>query len=611
MLLVLFQSVSYGQEHAGPLFHNRTVGAAPQQAHIARKTTALSLPFFDDFSGRGLFPDASKWMDQRQVYLNNTMCVSPISRGVATFDALNEQGTPWNPFSNSDFRFADSLTSQPIDISSFTPGDSLYLSFFYQPQGLGFYPLPADTFIFYGRIRYGDWVQLWKTPGSTLRPFTQVMVPITDTLLFSNAFQFRFVNIAALNYSDAIWNLDYVRMDAHRNMYDTAVNDIAFTAEPTFLLNDYTSMPYAQFMANPSGERAPFYIDSIHNNYPTPQPVTYGFYAVASEGVSTGTVLQTPIYNTATIDASAINGISNNAYTTTVPLAGIHDRVVFENRHYIQATTATGPTANDTIIKHQVFDNYLAYDDGTAEQSYYLSLFPTLPGKIQVEYHLNQPDTMQGMAIYFGRMAPTSANKTFSIQVFSALAGVNGAVADNLLYLQDPCFPGYGDSINEFWTYKFDEPLPLPAGTFYAGVFMPAESGSDSLYFGFDRNRIGSNHAYYSVLSSWDPSLLQGAIMMRPLLGRTVISSGVSHTPVSQRDNWQVFPNPATNMFRISFPGDGTADYKVTNIQGQLVLAGTAANDADIDIASLTSGMYFVTISCNGSTGAPHKLIKL
>lgn len=607
-ILLVLPFIGGAQEHAGPLQHNHKVSTAAGTRKLAQKTTALSLPFFDDFSGNGLFPDVSKWVDQRQVYINNTMCVSPISRGVATFDALNEMGTPWNPFSNSDFRFADSLTSQPIDISSFTPADSLYLSFFYQPQGLGFYPLPADTFIVYGRIRYGDWIQLWKTPGSTLKPFTQVMIPITDTLLFYNAFQFRFVNIAALNYSDAVWNLDYVRMGAGRNMYDTTVDDIAFTAEPTFLLNDYTSMPYSQFMANPSGERAAVYIDSLHNNYTSPQPVTYGFTA---RDVATGTILQTPVTNTTTLNPSSITGISNNAYTTTVPLTGIHNKVVFENKHYIESTTATGPTVNDTIVKQQVFDNYLAYDDGTAEQSYYLSLFPTLPGKIQVEYHLNQPDTMQGMAIYFGRTAPASYFKTFSIQVYAALAGVNGAVADNLLYLQDPCFPGYGDTINEFWTYKFDTPLPLPAGTFYAGVFMPAESGSDSLYFGFDRNRIGGNHAYYNVLSSWNSSLLQGAIMMRPLLGRAVTSSGVNNPVEPHRDAWEVFPNPATNSFRISFPGDGIATYSVTNIQGQRVLQGTTANGTDIDITSLNAGMYFVTITCNGNTGTPHKLIKL
>lgn len=606
--LLAFPVAGWAQEHAGPLGANRAVITAPVPAPLAKKTTSsLTLPFFDDFTGYDIFPEGSLWVD-RQVFINNTMCVSPISRGVATFDALNEFGLPWDPTSNSNFRFTDSLTSQPINLSGYTPADSLYLSFFYQPQGMGFYPLPNDTFLVYGRIRYGDWLPLWKVPGSAARPFQQVMIPITDTLMFYDQFQFRFVNIAALNYSDAIWNLDYVRFDAHRNMYDTAVNDIAYSSDPSFLLNDYTSMPYRQFMANPAGERASSYTDSVRNNYDVPQPITYGFTA---RDVASGTILQTPVNNTAILSADAIQELTNSAYTTTVPLTSSFQKVVFENKHYLQATTATGPTANDTIIKNQVFDNYLAYDDGTAEQSYYLSLFPSLPGMISIEYHLNQPDTMKGMAIYFGRTAPLSTNKTFAIQIYSELAGINGAVADNLLYTEDPCFPGYGDTINEFFVYKFTEPVPLPAGTFYAGVMMPAESGSDSLYFGFDRNRLGNNHVYYNVLSSWNPSILHGAVMMRPLLGQDVKSSGITSPAVPVSEKWQIAPNPATDKIYFTYPGDAGAVYSITNITGQQVLSGTTTNGADIDISTLKPGMYFVSISCNGMAGTPKKIIKL
>ena len=606
-LYILNQAISAnGQEHAGPLGANAALFGQQSPTNVARKTTAISLPFFEDFTGYGLYPDNSKWVEN-QVYINNTMCVSPISRGVATFDALDPLGHPWDPNSNNNYRYTDSLTSQPFDLTSYTPADSLYLSFFYQPQGLGFFPLVPDSFVVFMRIRYGDWLPVWKIEGSALQPFKQVMIPITDTLYFYNSFQFRFANIAALNYSDAVWNLDYVRFDAHRNMYDTLVNDIAYSANPTPLLNDYTSMPYRQFIANTAGERALTYKDSIHNNYDIPQPVTYGFTA---RDQASGTILQSAVTNTATLNATSIQQLSNNAYTTVVP-AGIHDKVVFENKHYIQSTTSTGSVANDTILKEQVFDNYLAYDDGSAEQSYYLSLFPSLPGKIQIEHHLNIPDTMQGMAIYFGRTAPSQSYKSFSIEVYSQLAGINGAVADNLLYLHDPCYPGYADTINNFWVYKFDTPLPLPAGTFYTGVLMPAESNSDSLYFGFDLNRIGGNHAYYNVLSSWNPSLLHGAIMMRPLMGQDIKASNVNNTTATKKDSWEVFPNPATDNINISFPGDGTAEYTISNIQGQTLKTGTTVNGTGIDVTTLLQGMYFINITCNGIPGSPKKFIKL
>ena len=598
-----------GQEHAGPLGYNpRLLNQLTPPKTAKKTTTSLSLPFFEDFTGYGIFPDHSRWVEN-QVYINNTMCVSPISRGVATFDALNEHGLPWNPLSNSDFSYTDSLTSQPIDLSIVTPADSLYLSFFYQPQGNGFYPLPADSLFLFMRIRYGDWVRVWKAPGSTLHPFTQVMIPITDTLYFYSDFQFRFVNIAALNYSDAVWNLDYVRLDKNRNMADTAINDIAFSADPTFLLNDYTSMPYRQFYANPIAERASQYTDSIHNNYTTPQSVTYGFSA--SE-LSTGAVLQPLALNNSIISPGSISPLLNSAYSATIPPpTSLYDKVVFENKYFVESSSTTGSVPNDTIIRDQVFDNYLAYDDGTAEQSYYLSLFPTLPGKIAIEHHLNIPDTMRGMAIYFGRQTPSVAYKPFSIVVYSQLAGVNGAVADNLLYIQDPCNPGYADTINHYWIYKFDNPLPLPAGTFYAGAFMPAESGSDSLYFGLDMNRIGGNHAYYNVLASWNPSLIHGAIMMRPLLGQSITSSKIVDAAIAPKKTWEIFPNPASDDITLHFDGDRQAGYVITNIQGQVVLTGNTSSGISIDISSLNAGMYFVNITRNGIAETPKKIIKL
>ncbi|MBC7553268.1 MAG: T9SS type A sorting domain-containing protein [Taibaiella sp.] len=603
---VLLCIAGYSQEHTGPL------GAAPNRYNRSTpvrqvaKTTASSLPFFEDFTGYSMLPDATKWMDC-QVYINNTMAVSPITRGVATFDGLNERGLPWDPFHNTVFSYADSLTCQPIDLSAYTAADSLYLSFFYQPEGNGFYPLPGDSLMLFMRIRYGEWLPVWKVPGSTLKPFTQVMIPVTDSLYFHNAFQFRFVNIAALNFADAIWNVDYIRMAANRNINDTEVNDIGFSSNPSFFLNDYTSMPYRQFYANPTGERATQYVDSIRNNT-TAQPVTYAF---AARDLGTGTVLQPLITNTVTLPGNVIQYLNFNNYTTTVSPPGTYDKVVFENSFYIESTTGTGPAGNDTIVKQQVFDNYLAYDDGTAEQSYYLTLFPTLPGKIAVEYHLNTPDTMKGMAIYFGRQVPASDYKSFDIVIYSAIAGVNGASADNVLYTQYSCNPGYADTQNNFWIYKFDTPLPLPSGTFYAGVFMPAESGADSIYFGLDVNRIGGNHVYYNVLSAWNPSLVQGALMVRPLLGQNIVSSYISNAYTNKSRNVEITPNPATDAINITCPGDEKATYSVNNMQGQAVQTGHIVSGNKVDISMLPKGIYLINITVNGINSVPQKIVKL
>ncbi len=116
----------------------------------------LELPFYDDFSKEGVYPDSTKWLDN-YAYINTDYAVFPINRGVATFDVLNEEGDIYGDASFFPFK-ADKLTSYPIRLDSvydesiqamrrLTPADSIYLSFYYQPQGRGVPPLSYDSLI--------------------------------------------------------------------------------------------------------------------------------------------------------------------------------------------------------------------------------------------------------------------------------------------------------------------------------------------------------------------------------------------------------------------------------------------------------------------------------
>lgn len=607
----------FGQEQVGPIRYNAMINnrhhPAPRPAARTTSVTPLTLPFFEDFTSYYLFPDTTKWADF-EVYIDNTMCVSPISRGAAIFDALNSEGIPYDSFSNVSPQYADSLTSLPIDLSSDSASDSVYLSFFYQAQGNGFAPEVGDSLELYFLDQFGEYELVWSIPGSipgaTLQPFQQVLIPITDSYFFHNAFQFRFVNIASLNWADANWMVDYIKLDKNRNINDTVIRDIGFSSDPTFLLNDYTSMPYRQFYADPVDETASHYYDSLRNNYDTTWPITTVYSATA---LTTGAILKFPTASASTSLPYSTQQLSYPSFSTTISPPGIDARVVFENTYYIHSVSPTDPTDNDTIKKDQVFDNYLAYDDGTAEKSYYLNLFPTLPGDIAIEYHLNQPDTMRGMAIYFGRQVPFASYKLFSIFVYSALAGINGSPKTVVLDSEELVTPAYADTINHFWIYTFPTPLLLPAGTFYAGTQQPAEGGSDSLYFGLDVNRLGPNHAYYNVIGEWVPSLISGAIMMRPLLGQYVASSASLAVPVIHRQTgeWQITPNPAREMLQFEYNGDYSAAYSITDIQGRTILHGTLNSSKSINISELIPGIYFATLNADKLDAAPQKFVKL
>jgi hypothetical protein len=569
-------------------------------------TGSLTLPFFESFTGPEPYPDSNKWVD-RLVYINNTMAAHPLDFGVATFDDLDGRGIPYDSFNNEDFRPADSLTSKPIDLSANTPADSVYLSFFYQPQGNGSFPLPQDSLQVFFKNRYGDYVEVWSVPGSAIQPFQQVMIPITDTLDFHSTFQFRFMNYAALYWADAVWNVDYIRLDKYRGVWDTTVSDVAFTSNPTFLLNDYTSMPYNQFMADWPGEVSSIVTDSILNDTSFSQSVNYGFNVT---DVASSATLTTATPTAITLPGYATEGVSEPLTISSFPSYPANTSVVFQTQYYLESTSSTGITANDTITQKQVFDDYLAYDDGTAEKSYYLNLFPTLPGKIAVQYHLNAPDTLRGVSIYFGRQIPFAFQKYFYIYVYSAIAGWYGATQDVILDSIENAQPGYADSVNFFWTYTFPQPLIMPAGTFYMGTMQPAESGADSLYIGFDVNRIGDNHVFYNTEGYWLHSSFTGALMIRPILGHYVASTNVKDVQALNYD-WQLEPNPATDHVRFEYPGSVPMTYTITDMAGRELARGAAVSGGDVTVSELAPGMYVVTLERNGQRLAPKKMMKL
>jgi len=596
------------QEAVAPLYYRAPVETGVSYNSTPRassKTTVATLPFFEDFTGSSFFPDTSKWVD-RKVYINNNMAVEAISRGVATFDAIDENGVPYDPNNKNVLRYSDSLTSQPIDLGSYSAGDSLYFSFFYQPQGRGFEPQPEDSLMLYFKraSTTSPWTRVWRVAGSALQPFKQVMIPVTDANMFHSGFQFRFVNKASINNADDHWNVDYIRFAANRNINDTLVNDVAFVAEPTFMLKDYTSMPYHQFMANQSGERGTQHETSIRNNTQGGVNVDYGYTA---REIYTGTPLSGG-NNSATIPANTENAVSFPVYTNTVSVTLPNAAVAFENKYFIQSAANTGPVENDTITRVQLFHNFLSYDDGTPEKSYYLKLFTTLPGKIAIEHHLNVPDTLKGVAIYFGRQVPLAYQKYFSVAVYKDIEFGGGT--DQLLHQEDFYVPSYSQQ-NSFWYYKFEKPVVLPAGKFYIGTIQPALGTSDSLYFGLDLDRTTNNHVFYNVLNEWKASDISGAVMIRPMFGEFYPS--IISGPVTKHANqWDVYPNPVHDKIKFNYNQVyGKAEYTIIDVRGRVVKEGSVPSSEWVQVTDLYPGVYMVHFKVDGYESTPRKIIKL
>ena len=131
-------------------YYRTTTEKAPVNRGVAE---ARFLPFFDDFSQSILYPDSTKWTDNN-VLVNDGFTLCPPNRNGATFDVLDANGRVYD-YAISNAFVAEYLTSARIRLDSImepepralTPADSVYLSFYYQPQGNGNAPEDQDSLV--------------------------------------------------------------------------------------------------------------------------------------------------------------------------------------------------------------------------------------------------------------------------------------------------------------------------------------------------------------------------------------------------------------------------------------------------------------------------------
>ena len=140
LILCFIPFLGISQEMLTGVTQNAAIVNAAKKGLPSRSTSAMKLPIMDDFSNYTGYPSPDKWLD-RQGYVNRGFAIYPPSIGVVTLDALNEYGQVYAHATRHPFP-ADTLTSNLIRLdSNFTlqrrmqVGDSVYLSFFYQPAG--------------------------------------------------------------------------------------------------------------------------------------------------------------------------------------------------------------------------------------------------------------------------------------------------------------------------------------------------------------------------------------------------------------------------------------------------------------------------------------------
>ncbi|HYV95226.1 MAG TPA: T9SS type A sorting domain-containing protein [Chitinophagales bacterium] len=596
VIVTVFLGSASAQEQILPLSFNPVIAHKPIQPSTLR--TALSLPFFDDFSYQTSYPDPNKWVD-RQAFVNLTFPVDPPTFGVATLDGLKENGQPYDSIGHTFFSIggADTLTSQPILLGGNSPADSVYFSFFFQPGGLGDEPnsdafnngnfsLDAgDSLV----LEFKDnsdttWQHIWAHDGTNnginlSLPFQQVLIPLTNPIFFHDDFQFRFRNYATLIGQYDCWNIDYVKLDAGRTFQDVTLLDVAIQYLPTSILKNYQAMPWNQFQDFQDSEKAAQQFVTVRNNQTNVYGQNTNFNRVAYEAVT-----NTPL--------DPLVSVSNNvpalsSFTNAFDVLPIQnfslDSVNVVTKFFIGGVP--GDHRNDTLARNQIFSNYMAYDDGTPEAVYRLL---GSPASLALQFHLNQQDTLRGVEILFAHTEVNLTPNLFNLFVWRSLDPEDTLLRDEFLT------PQFQNEMNGFTFYRLSRPLAI-TDTFYIGWQQVSLQSDLKMDVGLDLNDSSDlKYLWYNVDGYWNQSLFPAAVMMRPVLGES-IPFGIGIPPVNEGiDDFIIFPNPASDMLYAS-GGSNHLLLQAFDISGKAITA--PATDSKLEIRNLPAGMYLLRIA--------------
>ena len=582
------------QEQLVPLRFNAAL--TQTQCHIAnqrQQNDTLQLPFIDDFSDlQNPLPNPRRWTDQ-QAFINNGFAFKPITIGTATLDGLDQQGKPYISALTGSSP-ADTLSSKPINLLGKTPADSVYLSFFYQPEGLGEKPETTDSLLVELFDNQGNWTKIWATAGFQLQKnspnvhFTYYK-HINQTKYLHKGFRFRFRNYTSPNAGGVDhWHIDYVRLAANRTQND-GIDDVAFTAMPTNLLKNYTQVPYSHFKINGNSFLRDTIKISLKNYANAGRNVAFKFVAI---NLKTNATIKDEPLAAIPLATQATRTLEYQKFA----LPNISTDSLNIKTTYIINTTPDINRQNDTVKTIQSFSNMYAYDDGSAEYGYGLN---TTNGKIACKFKLAKSDTLRAVKLLFTQILASNSTIPFKLTVWKTL------VPEVILY-QKTVVPIYKNGLNTFVDYLLDSPIWVADSVFVGWQ----QTSQDLLNIGLDRNTNANANMFFKVdANNWQNSSIAGSWLIRPVFDvNNVYQIGINERPNgNQRLN--LYPNPAQSTLIIDV--EKPTNIEITDVLGQNITHQcTIIGGNQIDVQALANGIYFIKINNNKGQSAVGKFIK-
>jgi hypothetical protein len=579
----------------------------------------LQLPFFDDFSepfsrlrtNVDLYPNQDLWIG-KTVYQNNHMALNPISQGVLTFDGLNEFGLAYG-FGFSLPFLADSLLSKPIKLQGAV--DTVFLSFYYQAQGLGNAPEEEDLLVLEFKDSTETWSRVWEAEGYVLEDFkfNRVAIPVVDGSYLFDGFQFRFLNYASRAGNVDHWHIDYVELDQARSVADVAVNDLAFLGQNFYvdetrgiqftsnsLLSEFNSMPWDHFKLSPIDHMTDSSFVAIRNNY-TSEISSETFYVRIhdhlgnqlfenqdSKPVIFPEVICGSRHNECNDDPSdqLRSGLEGFVLPNSPEIS--YDSCYFVVDNVLLDVLDEEP-ANDRSVYVQEFYNYYAYDDGTAEAAYGLGELEDV-GMVAVKYSIKKPDILRSIQLYLNPVEFDLSQVPVKLAVWYG----NEQPEDTLWTSPEFITLNYTQQINYFYHYFLEREVPVSDNIWVGWIQQPATNLKFSI--GFDKRTDRSQNVFYNLGTTWNQSSIPGSVMIRPTVGQAFDWVGVNEIP--KTGQMAVYPNPSTGIFHLQTTRVeqlGQASIQVYDLSGRTVFSTFGYSD-QLDLSHLNNGTYVLKV---------------
>jgi len=396
------------------------------------------------------------------------------------------------------------------------------------------------------------------------------------------------------------WNIDYVYLNKGRNDHDTVIRDLAVMAPLPSLLSYYESIPWNHFLyaadeLMASGKTSVYYhyyspdpnenigfnrslqIKSLYTNY------TDNYDSIGFNIHSGTTLLYEPYYQKLSYD-----GNDSAAFRVTF----------FVSDYNLKPIPAL--LYNDTVRRTQVFKDYYAYDDGSAENGYGLIGIGTANSRVAYKFFSYLPnDSLRAVEIYFNDVFHNANANLFNLTVWNSQDGIP---KDTLLSRSDTSFYPVFQNRNHFLRYVLPKPIAI-LDTFYVGWIQNTDG---FLNVGLDVNKISTQKMFYNIDGTWQQSIVKGSLMIRPIFGKRIVT-GFHEKNVSA--SIKLYPNPASEVLNVELANNSNSKLSLFfyDLSGKLLLSSVSYGE-QVNISSLPNGFYIVRIDTNQATSTFHKL---